>query len=239
MSEISLLDCSLQLCEPAFFASREIDRLYLTEALIGNYALTYALGLVQSPYRIDHHRPRYREDLSEISKKGIYVTPAYPISQIRFRVERFNVQTETYWSAYTNGAILFDPAEMKKTKPKPYSNNRPQQGLLKMLAQGMKFRFFIFGLSREQVSSYVRIGKFLSKAYIETNIVKAMLTDKGSHRLTGYYNPLDWPENGKIEQCNVINIHPVPVMQAVQYNGPVYKWKDTTVAADLRFRFNE
>src|SRR5579883_1450734 len=154
MPEYKVLDCRLKLCEPAFFVSREIDRLYLTEALIGNYALVYALGLVESPYRTERHRPQYAQDMHDLIKQGIYITPAHPTMPPRFRVERFNVQTETYWSTYTNGAILFDPAEARKTKPKPYANNRPQQGSLKMLALGMEFRFFVFGLSRNSIPSY-------------------------------------------------------------------------------------
>ena len=35
----------LTLLEKVFFASREIDELFQTEPVLGNYALTYALGL--------------------------------------------------------------------------------------------------------------------------------------------------------------------------------------------------
>lgn len=239
MSHTSVIDCSLTLCEPAFFASREIDRLYLTEPLIGNYALVYALGLVQSPYYIERRQPQYEQDLILLSQQGIYITPAHPITKIKFQVERFNVQTESYWSAYTNGAILFDPAEMQKTKPKPYANNRPQQGMLKMLARGMKFRFFIFGVKPEQLPAYIRVGKFLSKASLDFAEVQGSLQPHGSYKLTGYYNPLDWPDDGKVQMCNVVNIHPVPVLQSVTYQGSVYQLAQKTyLAAGLGFRFS-
>lgn len=240
MTEAVFLDCHLTLCEPVFFASREIDRLYITEALIGNYALAFALGLATSPYRTARHRPQYAEDLQAALADGAYVTPAHPVSAVRFHVERFNVQTETYWSTYTNGAILYDPTECGKTKPKPYANNRPQQGSLKMLARGMKFRFFAFGISPEGIPPYVRLGKFFGKAHLDCREVRAALhpPDETPTLLTGYYNPLDWPEDGRVERCNVVNIHPVPVVQAVTYHGATYHLdKDTQVAAGLKFRF--
>ncbi|MEW6732806.1 MAG: type I-D CRISPR-associated protein Cas5/Csc1 [Acidobacteriota bacterium] len=240
MSDTVVLDCRLTLHEPTFFASREIDRLYLTEAVIGNYALVYALRLAQSPYYIERHRPQYAEDFQALIKQGVYLTPAYPITPLQFRVERFNVQTETYWSTYTNGAILFDPAEKKKTKPKPYANNRPQQGSIKMLAPGMVFRFFVFGMSIEHLPAYLRLGKFVSKARLECQPRRAIRQPQGKYSLTGYYNPLDWPQNGKVELCNIINIHPVPVMQAVVYRGEVYHLDDnSTIAANLAFRFED
>jgi CRISPR-associated protein Csc1 len=240
MTEAVFLDCHLTLCESVFFASREIDRLYITEALIGNYALAFALGLATSPYRTDRHRPQYAEDLRAAIADGAYVTPAHPVGAARFHVERFNVQTETYWSTYTNGAILYDPTERGKTKPKPYANNRPQQGSLKMLARGMEFRFFVFGVARERVPAYVRIGKFFSKAQVECHEVRAALHPPAANpvTLTGYYNPLDWPEDGRVERCNVVNIHPVPVVQAVAYHGATYRLgAETHVAAGLKFRF--
>src|ERR1043166_6318002 len=67
----------LTLWEKVFFASREIDELFQTEPVLGNYALTYALGLAVSPYRLSERedRPSYREDLSALNEKSIYVTP--------------------------------------------------------------------------------------------------------------------------------------------------------------------
>lgn len=237
MSDATILDCRLTFQEPVFFASREIDRLYLTEALIGNYALVYALGWTAGPYRTSTHRPRYAEDLKPLVGRGLYVTPAHPEFPPRFRVERFNVQTETYWSAYSNATILFDRAETKRNKPRPYANNRPQQGSLKMLATGSVFRFFAFGAAREDVPSYIRLGKWLSKARLDAQGVSARLLPADTRRLTGYYNPLDLPSDGHVEVCNIANIHPVPVLQDVVYRGQVYQLPGgAIVPAGLAFR---
>ena len=40
--------CELELHDSLYFATREIGRLYETEAIVHNYALCYALGLVDS-----------------------------------------------------------------------------------------------------------------------------------------------------------------------------------------------
>ena len=81
----------LTLLEKVFFASREIDELFQTEPVLGNYALTYALGLAVSPYRLSERedRPYYREDLSALNAQGIYVTPATPLGNPSLEVERF------------------------------------------------------------------------------------------------------------------------------------------------------
>src|SRR5918911_63628 len=69
----------LILLEKVFFASREIDELFQTEPVLGNYALTYALGLAASPYRLSERedRPYYREDLSALNAQGIEVTEVW------------------------------------------------------------------------------------------------------------------------------------------------------------------
>lgn len=238
MPEITVLDCRLVLCEPVFFASREIDRLYLTEALVGNYALTYALGLATTPYTISYRQPQYAAEMKRLVEQGVYVTPAYPTTSPRFKVERFNVQTETYWSTYTNGAILYDLAERGKPKPKPYPNNRPQQGMLKMMAQGMELRFFAFGLSKTDIPGYIRLGKFLSKSRLEVVEQRAILQPQEKYEVTGYFNPLDLPGETRIEVCNVLNIHPVPVLQNVICHGSVWKLEDQSLLpAGMRFQF--
>ena len=42
--------CEFELMEHVFFASREVNDYFQTEAVVGNYALAYALGFCQSEY---------------------------------------------------------------------------------------------------------------------------------------------------------------------------------------------
>src|SRR5260370_36395658 len=71
--------CHLRLDDYLFYASREIGRLYETEKYLHNYGLTYALGLVKSPYANLSQVPRYGEDFQALNEQGVYVTPAYPL----------------------------------------------------------------------------------------------------------------------------------------------------------------
>lgn len=94
--------------EPVFFASRELSDTYYTEGTIGNYALTYALGLVYSPYRLQGQatgRPTYKEDFEAIAQ-AFYILPASPANgRVTFRFERFNALSDAYWYAMTNNRV--------------------------------------------------------------------------------------------------------------------------------------
>ncbi len=102
----------LTLHEKVFFASREIDELFQTEPVLGNYALTYALGLAVTPYRLSERedRPYYREDFSVLNDTGIYVTPGTPLNAPTLEVERFNGMVESYWYKMANNAVVSDLA---------------------------------------------------------------------------------------------------------------------------------
>ncbi|MFM6191875.1 type I-D CRISPR-associated protein Cas5/Csc1, partial [Planktothrix sp.] len=41
--------CTIELHDSLYFATREIGRLYETEPILHNYALCYALGLIDNP----------------------------------------------------------------------------------------------------------------------------------------------------------------------------------------------
>ena len=89
---LTMYRADLILMEHAFFASREIGTLYETEPLIGNYALTYALGLCAAPYDWNGP-PRYKEDLAPLNERGIYVTPAtFKAGKLRYVFSQFNAQ---------------------------------------------------------------------------------------------------------------------------------------------------
>ena len=85
--------CELELHDSLYFATREIGRLYETEPIIHNYALCYALGLVDSQiyattvaeedsyrYFCQEQVPKYEQHLTPLNQQGIYVTPARAIN---------------------------------------------------------------------------------------------------------------------------------------------------------------
>jgi len=153
---------NLLLWEHTFFASREIDPLYATEPLISNYALTYALGLCNAPYRWNGG-PRYKEDLTPLNEQGLYITPA-TFSNIRMALTRFNGQTDSYYFRFDKNAIA-------PTRDKVKAMNFPQSGRIRMLGLGSRARFYL--LDRDHLIAegkgpellpYIRLGKFMSKA---------------------------------------------------------------------------
>lgn len=79
--------CQIELHDSLYYATREIGRLYETEPIIHNYALCYALGLVDSKiysttvaeehsyrYFCPEQVPKYEEHLTPLNQQGIYVT---------------------------------------------------------------------------------------------------------------------------------------------------------------------
>ncbi|HEY9297116.1 MAG TPA: type I-D CRISPR-associated protein Cas5/Csc1, partial [Phormidium sp.] len=85
--------CQIELHDNLYFATREIGRLYETEPVLHNYALCYALGLVDSEiysttvseehsyrYFCPEQVPKYEEHLIPLNQQGIYVTPARAVN---------------------------------------------------------------------------------------------------------------------------------------------------------------
>ncbi|TMD66316.1 MAG: type I-D CRISPR-associated protein Cas5/Csc1, partial [Chloroflexi bacterium] len=97
---VEIYYASLTLMEHVYFASREVGILYETEPLIGNYALTYALGLCNAPYHWDGP-PRYKTDLSPLNERDLYVTPGTFIAEtLHYAFSQFNAQTDSYYSRF-------------------------------------------------------------------------------------------------------------------------------------------
>jgi CRISPR-associated protein Csc1 len=150
----------LTLMEKVFFASREIDELFQTEPVLSNYALSYALGLVASPYRLNERedRPYYREDLSTLNEQGIYVSPGTPLGTPALEVERFNGMVDSYWYKMANNAVVADLAVRFGARARP--TNFPQKGRLRMLSRGNRFFCFVCARSSYTPPQYIRLGKF-------------------------------------------------------------------------------
>src|SRR6184192_3690499 len=158
-----LYRADLTLKEHTYFASREVGTLYESEPLIGNYALTYALGLCAAPYDWSGP-PRYKQDLSPLNEQGIYVTPAtFQHGKLRYVFSQFNAQTDSYYFRFDQNAIGTEPGK------KARAANFPQSGKIRMLGQGSRASLFLINLqgSDLRLPDYIRLGKFNSKARLE------------------------------------------------------------------------
>lgn len=218
---------NLLLCEHTFFASREIDPLYASEPLIGNYALTYALGLCNAPYRWSGG-PRYKVDLQPLNEQGLYITPA-GFSSLRMALTRFNGQIDSYYFRFVPNAIT-PVRESGKVK----AVNFPQSGRIRMLGLGSKASFYL--LDRHHLIAegkgarllpYVRLGKFMSKARIEwQNRITPQLVQSDETKVSSLLNAADLEDTSELLVYSSYNIHPAPILRDVQMRGHFWQLGD-------------
>ena len=223
--------CEFQLMEDLFFASREVDNFFQTEAVIGNYALAYALGLCQASYYNDGEIT-YAKDLERLNGAGIYVTPGTFIEEPRFTVVQFNALSDSYWYQMEQNAISVNPRSTARAA------NFPQIGRLKMLSIGNKGVFYVTSRDEYRVPRYIRLGKFMSKAKISAykQHYREVRAQDVPYRY--YLNPNDLPSDMQIGMFDLLNIRPTPLIRHVQLSGGFYQLADddkTQLPAGMRF----
>jgi CRISPR-associated protein Csc1 len=231
--------CRLELIllEKVFFASREIDELFQTEPALGNYALSYALGLVASPYRLSERedRPYYREDLSILNDHGVYVTPGTPLATPSLEVERFNGMVDSYWYKMANNAVVADLAV--RFGARAPVTNFPQKGRLRILSRGN--RFFCYVLSQEHYlpPRYIRLGKFMGKARVEVAEVWQDPAMRHFHqeRVSCFLNPVDLSSEVEIGYYDLFNLPPVPLIRNAQLTGQLYDLGSDKLPIGMRY----
>lgn len=217
-----IYECKLTLHENTFFSSREINNFYQTEALIGNYALSYAFRFVNAPY--DNTRIMYKEHLQGLNEQGIYITPAKALGKTKFAISQFNATSETYWSRVEQNAITTDVlAKVGKAK-KARAANLPQIGFIKMLGINSVFRCYILSETPLNLPSYIRLGKFMSKAKVEVEAFQLQAsTDKKSYTSHTLLNPVDLPDEVQLDIYDLYSIHPVPLIDNARIESNVYQ----------------
>jgi len=231
----------LNCLEPVFFASRELSDTYYTEGLLGNYALTYALGWVNSPYRLQGQatgRPTYKEDFQAIAS-SCYILPASPKGRITFRFERFNALSDAYWYTMTNNRVATAredlPLQRQGTKPSSFrASNFPQTGRLRMIERGNKFQTLVFG--NQQLPDYIRVGKFASK--VKVNVLKEFpitLLPEGEYKSQFYLNVADLPTQIEAFAFDLISIPPAPILKNLHFRGAAWQIGEMIVPAGLHY----
>lgn len=229
----------LSLMEKVFFASKEISNFFITEPVIGNYALAYAFGFVNAPYHVDSIKsevPNYLEDLGTLNEKGLYVTPATPLDEPALELERFNAMSDSYWYKMSNNVVAAD-LEYKITDKRTRAANFPQEGRFRLLSRGNRFVCFLVSNREMDIPSYIRLGKFNSKAKVD---VKATYTDprvtqKGEATIEIYLNPLDLPSEYSLKLYDLFNLPPVPLIRNALIDGSFYHLDGLFLPAGLRF----
>lgn len=219
---LTIYRADLTLMEHTYFASREIGTLYETEPLIGNYALTYALGLCSAPYDWSGP-PRYKQDLTPLNEQGIYVTPAtFQPGKLRYAFSQFNAQSDSYYFRFDQNAIGTDPSKKSRAA------NFPQNGKLRMLGLGSEAIFYmqINNAAVPRLPSYIRLGKFNSKARVLWTPLRVQSTQPQPREqdVTIFLNAVDLPPEhvGRLRAFTIYNIYPAPLLKRCRLQGPFW-----------------
>ncbi|MCM1984446.1 type I-D CRISPR-associated protein Cas5/Csc1 [Lyngbya confervoides] len=230
--------CILELHDSLYYATREIGRLYETEPVLHNYALCYALGLVDSKkyattvaeesryrYFCPEQVPMYEAHLTPLNQQGIYVTPA--------RAVRHAAVLNT-WKYADNRYHV----EMQKTQ-----KNIPSFGRAKEIAPESQFEFFVISERPITFPHWIRLGKWMSKAEVE---VKELPTPKrnSAQEFTFPYplNPLDVMFTNQVLSYDTLNMPPVSLIRHVRMVGEFYSFEGLQelqkLPVHMEFRFS-
>ncbi len=228
--------CTLELQDNLYYATREIGRLYETEPILHNYALCYALGLVDSAvyattvaeensyrYFCSEQVPKYEDHLTPLNTQGIYITPA--------RAVNHSAVLHTWKYANNNYHV-----EMEKTQ-----KNIPSFGRAKEIAPESVFECFILSEKSLTLPKWIRLGKWMSKA--EVNIQPLTPTFKREDVFTCSHplNPLDVMFTNQVLSYDTINMPPVSLIRNVQMRGESYTFdelKYLRLPARMAYRFS-
>ncbi|MBD2342185.1 type I-D CRISPR-associated protein Cas5/Csc1 [Calothrix sp. FACHB-156] len=226
--------CQLELHDSLYYATREIGRLYETEAVIHNYALCYALGLVDnevySTTVVEEHSyryfcpeqvPKYEEHLTPLNQQGIYVTPARAVNHTAI--------LNTWKYANNNYHV-----EMEKTQ-----RNIPSFGRAKEIAPESQFEFFVISQKPIKLPKWIRLGKWMSKAELIVQEANRINLKTGDFSFPYPLNPLDVMFIHQVVSYDVVNMPPVSLIQNISiYQGQYYELEHPNTSEKLRLPAN-
>ncbi len=228
--------CLLELHDHLYYATREIGRLYETEAVLHNYGLCYALGLVDSEiyatqtdpdhgyrYFCGEQIPAYEAHLSRLNEAGIYVTPARSCG---------HTTVLTTWK-YANNAY--------HVQMHPTQKNIPSYGRAKEIAPESRFEFFVITQQPIALPHWIRLGKWSSKAEVTVECLGSpTLMADATHRCSLVLNPLDVMFTHRVISFDTINMPPVSLIQNALIQGSWYELGEdqrVRLPARMSFRF--
>jgi CRISPR-associated protein Csc1 len=196
--------CQLMLHENLYYATREVGRLYETERCIHNYALTYALGLVSAPYFHAQQVPQYRDELTPLNERGIYITPARGV-EVRYSLNTFKYASNLYHVEMERG-----------------NRNTPSFGRVKEIAVGSTFTFAALSAYEELfLPRWIRLGIWRSKASLRWEEFNDISPRTDTYISAFPLNPLDI--EGRLVVFDLLSMPPVSLIQNAQIEGQYYE----------------
>ncbi len=216
----------LTLHDSLYYATREMGRLYETEKVIHNWALTYALGFIQKPYYCPDSVPTYQDDLQPINEAGVYVTPAKPI--------RYDYVISTFKFADNRHRPFSTVSNARKKELGIKVTNKPSFGRAKELAPESQFEFFIIGEPPDKLPKWIRLGLWMSKAWVEVEVTESDLTPKwGTFTCSHLLNPIDLPILPEL--YDLISMPPVSLLQNARFSGEYIEFGDVCLPASMAY----
>ncbi|WP_019503801.1 type I-D CRISPR-associated protein Cas5/Csc1 [Pleurocapsa sp. PCC 7319] len=228
--------CNLELHDSLYFATREIGRLYETEPILHNYALCYALGLIDSQkyattvaekdsyrYFCAEQIPKYKQHLIPLNQQKIYVTPARSL---------IHTSVLNTWKYANNNYHV----KMEKTQ-----KNIPSFGRAKEIAAESQFEFFIFSenLLHFPKWKWIRLGKWMSKAQVIFEQLSSIKIQQGLFNCTHPLNSLDVMFTNQVFSYDVINMPPVSLIRNAQIQGQYYQVDNNLkLPVNMQYRFS-
>ena len=220
--------CRLTLHDSLYYATREMGRLYETEKVIHNWALTYALGLIQKPYRSFNSVPTYQDDLTPINTAGVYVTPAKPI--------HYDYVISTFKLADNRHRPFSTVSNTRKKELGIKITNKPSFGKAKELAPESEFEFFIVGKLPDQLPKWIRLGLWMSKAQIEVNKELLLTPKNGIFTCSHLLNPIDLSVTPEL--YDLISMPPVSLLQNARFNGEYVEFGEVCLPTSMAYFAN-
>lgn len=224
--------CTLELHDSLYFATREIGRLYETEPVLHNYALCYALGLVDSKLHAttvaDEHSyryfcpeqvPKYEVHLNSLNQQGIYVTPARAVN---------HTAVLSTWKYANNHYHV----EMEKTQ-----KNIPSFGRTKEIAPESRFECFVISEQPLSLPRWIRLGKWMSKAEVQCEELTQPRQTEGEFVCAHPLNPLDVMFSHQVLSYDTVNMPPVSLIRNVRLRGSYYESGGCKIPARMQYRF--
>nr|MDO8098769.1 type I-D CRISPR-associated protein Cas5/Csc1 [Candidatus Njordarchaeota archaeon] len=199
--------CQMRALDLIHFASLEVGRQVKVYPYIHNYSLSYALFLADAePLSLSGDTvkiPRYREDLVSLSNRGIYVSPARPVSS---SIEAF------IWGAKSE--------ELFHREVQVTENYPPSMVQYEGITPGSEFIFYVFSTSKLKLPRLIRVGKKKALAAISSNEqhVKWIKVEKPQY--SEILTPWDVPQSFKfLSATKVINLIPCKLIEGATWKG--------------------
>ncbi len=227
---------TIALLDYVFYATTERGKVYETGAFIHNYALTYALNLVDGDtytYAQDVQEPHYHEELRPLNDH-LYITPGMP-EYVSYRLIQWNTIREGY--AFPG---------------KARSIGYPDWGFARVLRPGSSFRFYLMVSDLDKFSARypigdlvigatvrVRLGKFLGKACLRVEAAEKVERRTGAFQVDAFLN---WHDlNATPHICDVVaSSLPTRLIANARFENTVYyeaKFQNEAVCLPARMGF--